>query len=350
MVSMIGRKFNKLTVIEECKERTKNGTKIYKCLCDCGNYTNVIGTQLRNGMTKSCGCLRVEISGQNNTAHRKTNTRLYNIYRGMIQRCYNKNNKDYKYYGQCGVSVYGDWRNDFMSFYNWSMNNGYKDNLTIDRIDVNGNYEPNNCRWVSQYEQQNNRTNNLIVFYNNKKQTLTKWIKELNLKNSYSTIYKRLVNCGYDVYDAFYKQQYEYRCKEKAIENKLRKWLVSKGIYAFGVLKQNKTVPDIGYHHKVFNGGYMSTSGIPDLSITIHGIDIRIECKQEKGLLSIQQKRILEQIINSGGYGFILKPSNYDDVVCFLQAVINYDYESIDAMYQILLYQTYELINARDRK
>lgn len=301
-------------------------------------------------MTKSCGCLRVEVSGQNNTTHRKTNTRLYNIYRGMIQRCYNKNNKDYKYYGQCGISVYGNWRNDFMNFYNWSMSNGYKKGLTIDRIDVNGNYEPNNCRWVSQYEQQNNRTNNLIVFYNNKKQTLTKWIKELNLKNSYSTIYKRLVKYGYDVYDAFYTQQYEYRCKEKAIENKLRKWLASKGIYAFGVLKQNKTVPEIGYHHKIFNGGYMCTVGVPDLSITIHSIDIRIECKQEKGLLSIQQKRILEQIINSGGYGFILKPSNYDDVICFLQAVINHDYDSMNAMYQILLYQTYELINARDRK
>ena len=94
----------------------------------------------------------------------------------------------------------------------------------------------------------------------------------------------------------------------------------------------------------------MCTSGVPDLSVTIHGIDIRIECKQEKGLLSIQQKRILEQIINSGGYGFILKPSNYDDVICFLQAVINYDYESMEAMYQILLYQTYDLINARGRK
>ena len=347
---MIGKRFNQLTVIEECKERTKNGTKIYKCLCDCGNYTNVIGTQLRNGKTKSCGCLRVSISGQNNATHRKTHTRLYNIYKGMIRRCYNKNDKDYPNYGGRGITVCNEWRNDFMSFYNWAMVNGYDDNLTIDRIDVNWNYEPSNCRWITQYEQQNNRTNNLIVFYNGKKQTLTKWIKELGLKNSYSTISKRLMNYGYDVYDAFYTPPYEYRCKEKAIENKLRKWLASKGIYAFGVLKQNKTVPDIGYHHKIFNGGYMCTVGVPDLSVTIHSIDIRIECKQEKGLLSIQQKRILEQIINSGGYGFILKPSNYDDVIGFLQAVIDYDYDSMEGIYQVLLYQTYELINARDRK
>ena len=347
---MIGKKFNKLTVIEECKERTKNGTKIYKCLCDCGNYTNVIGTQLRNGKTKSCGCLRVTISGQNHATHRKTHTRLYNIYKGMVRRCYNKNDKDYKHYGEREIKMCDEWLNDFMAFYNWSMSHGYNDNLTIDRIDVNGNYEPNNCRWATQYEQQTNRSDNLIVYYNNKKQTITKWIKELNLKNSYSTIRKRLVNYGYDVHDAFYAPKYEYRGKEKVIENKLRKWLASKGIYAFGILKQNKTVPDIGYHHKVFNGGYMSIAGVPDLSVTIHSIDIRIECKQENGLLSIQQKRILEQIINSGGYGFILKPSNYDDVICFLDAIINYDYECMSGMYQVLLCQTYELINSRDRK
>lgn len=349
-INMIGQKFGKLTVLEECEERTKNGTKIYKCHCDCGNYINVIGTNLRNGQTKSCGCLRVEISGQNNTTHGKTNTRLYNIYRKMIHRCYNKNAKDYKYYGGRGIKVYKEWRNDFMAFYNWSMNHGYDNTLTIDRINSNGNYEPSNCRWVSLYEQENNKTNNILVCYNNKKQTITKWIKDLKLKNSYSTIHTRIVKYGYDVEDAFYTPKYELRCKEKAVENNLRKWLASKGIYAFGVLKQNKTVPDIGYHHKLFNGGYMCTSGVPDLSVTIHSIDIRIECKQEKGLLSIQQKRILEQIINSGGYGFILKPSNYNDVISFLQAVIDHDYDGMIAMYQILLYQTYELINARSRK
>ena len=339
-----------LTVIEECKERTKNGTKKYKCLCDCGNYTTVIGTQLRNGTTKSCGCLRSTISGQNNTTHGKTKTRLYNIYSKMLQRCYNTNNKDYSNYGKRGIIVYNEWLNNFMTFYNWSIENGYKDNLTLDRIDVNGNYEPTNCRWATVFEQQNNKRNNLIIYYNGEKKSLSEWIKKLNLKNSYSTIHKRITEYGYDVDDAFYTSKYEYRSKEKAIENKLRKWLASNGIYAFGVLKQNKIVPEIGYHHKLFNGGYMCTVGVPDLSVTIHSIDIRIECKQENGLLSVQQKRILEQIINSGGYGFILKPSNYNDVICFLQAIIDHDDITKKAMYQVLLCQTYELINARDRK
>ena len=343
---MIGQKFGRLKVIKELSER-KNGGKVYKCLCDCGNYTDVRGSFLRNGKTKSCGCLM----NDTNTKHSKYNTRIYNIYYGIIQRCYNKNDKyHYPHYGGRGIKMCDEWLNDFMNFYKWAMDNGYKDNLTIDRIDNDGNYEPNNCRWTTTYEQNKNRSCSLLVTYKGKTKTITEWIKTLKLDVPYITINKRLLKYGYSVEEAFYTPKHEYKSKEKAIENKLRKWLANKGIYAFGVLKQNKTVQDIGYHHKVFNGGYMCTSGVPDLSVTIHAIDIRIECKQEKGLLSIQQKRILKQIIDSGGYGFILKPSNYDDVICFLQAVIDYDDETKKAMYHVLLCQTYELINARDRK
>lgn len=281
----------------------------------------------------------------------KYGTRLHNIYCCIIQRCYNINDTNhYPNYGGRGIKMCDEWRNDFQAFYKWSMNNGYQDNLTIDRINNDGNYEPSNCRWVTTYEQNKNRSNSILVHYKNETKSITEWIKELNLSVPYITINKRLLTYGYSVDEAFYTPTHQYKEKEKAIENKLRKWLVSKGIYAFGVLKQNKTVPDIGYHHKLFNGGYMCTVGVPDLSVTIHSIDIRIECKQETGLLSIQQKRILEQIINSGGYGFILKPSNYDDVICFLQAIIDNNYEIMAAMYQVLLCQTYELINGKDRK
>lgn len=346
VIDMISKKFGRLTVIEELQER-KNGMIVYKCKCDCGKYTNVRGVQLRNGTIKSCGCLNHEKI----TKHGKYNTRLYNIYRSMITRCYNKHDKQhYKYYGGRGVKVCDEWLNDFMTFYDWAMSNGYRDNLTIDRIDVNGNYEPNNCRWITTYEQNKNRRCSIKIHYKGEIKSISEWIKTLNLDVPYITINKRLLEYGYSVEDAFYTPKYEYKCKEKSIENKLRKWLASKGVYAFGVLKQHKTVPDIGYHHKLFNGGYMCTSGVPDLSVTIHSIDIRIECKQEKGLLSCQQKRILEQIINSGGYGFILKPSNYNDVICFLQAIIDHDNETKKAMYQVLLSQTYELIDARDRK
>lgn len=344
-MQMIGQKFGRLTVIEELPER-KKGLIAYKCRCDCGRYTNAIGRELRRGHTKSCGCLVRDTI----TKHGKCDTRLYNIYQNMLNRCYNKNAPRYDDCGGRGIKVCDEWRNDFMNFYNWSMNNGYKENLTIDRINNDDNYGPSNCRWLTLYEQSQNRRNTLNVHYHNKVQSLSKWIDELNLSVTRSTIYNRLIKLGWNIEDAFYTPNIEYKQKEKSIENKLRKWLAKNGIYALGVLKQNKTVPDIGYHQKVFNGGYMTTPGIPDLSITIHSIDIRIECKQETGLLSAQQKHILQQIINSGGYGFILKPSNYDDVICFLQAIIDHDDETKKAMYQVLLGQTYELINARNRK
>lgn len=343
---MIGQKFGRLTVIEELPERNKQGLIVYKCQCDCGQYTNVIGRELRRGHTKSCGCLVRDTI----TKHDKCDTRLYKIYRNILSRCYNKNHNRYKDWGGRGIKVCSAWLNDFMSFYNWAMDNGYKENLTIDRINNDGNYEPDNCRWRTSYDQANNRRNTLNIHYHNKVQSLSKWMDELNLTIDRTAIYNRLVKYGWDVEDAFYTPKLDHKCREKAIENKLRKWLANKGVYAFGVLKQNKTVPDIGYHQKVFNGGYMCTPGVPDLAITIHSIDIRIECKQENGLLSVQQKHILKQIIDSGGYGFILKPSNYDDVTCFLQAIIDHDNETKKAMYQVLLGQTYELIEGRDRK
>ena len=102
-------------------------------------------------------------------------------------RCYNKNNPRYKDYGGRGITICDEWLNDFMNFYNWAMTNGYKENLTIDRIDVNGNYEPNNCRWVTPKIQSNNKRNNIIVKYNNEKMTLKQWSELLNL--NYKMVY-----------------------------------------------------------------------------------------------------------------------------------------------------------------
>lgn len=283
--------------------------------------------------------------------HGMSDTRLYRCYHGMITRCYNPHNEnERKHYYDRGITVCDEWLNDNKTFFDWALANGYADNLTIDRIDNDKGYSPENCRWISHYKQQLNKSGTIRVNYKGKTQSIPEWIKELNLQVSRKTINSRLIDLGWNVEDAFFSKDHTRACKEKLIENKLRKWLASKGIYALGIEKQRKTVDDIGYHQKVFNGGYMCTPGIPDLSITIHGIDIRIECKQETGLLSIQQKRILKQILNSGGYGFILKPSNYDDVVCFLNAIIEHDDETRDAMYQVLASQTYCLINERDRK
>ena len=117
-----------------------------------------------------------------NKKHGLSNTRIFNIWNNMQQRCYNPNNPRFSYYGARGITICDEWKNDFKSFYDWSMENGYQDNLTIDRIDVNGDYEPSNCRWCTMEQQSNNRRNNHYITYNNKKQTLTEWCNELNIK------------------------------------------------------------------------------------------------------------------------------------------------------------------------
>ena len=189
--NMIGKKFGRLTVLEECKERSIRGYKLYKCQCDCGNICYVAGIRLRNKETKSCGCLK----------HGKSTTKIYKVYSHMKARCYNKNNKDYKYYGGRGITICDEWLNDFMSFYDWAYENGYDDNLTIDRIDVNGNYEPNNCRWIDMKQQCNNRRSCVYLAYNGKTQSLMEWARELNV--NYDMLRQRK-NRGWSIHDILF--------------------------------------------------------------------------------------------------------------------------------------------------
>ena len=133
---------------------------------------------MRHGNTKSCGCQR----RNKFRTHGKSNTRLYEIWTDMKQRCLNSNQKTYKYYGGRGITICQEWINDFMSFYDWSLENGYQDKLTIDRIDVNGGYEPNNCRWVTMETQLRNTRRNHFVEINGESHTIAEWarIYEIN--------------------------------------------------------------------------------------------------------------------------------------------------------------------------
>lgn len=183
---MIGKKFGMLTVLEECEERTKHNQKIYKCQCDCGNITNVRGYKLRSGYTKSCGCLRHKPYA---IKHGKRHTRLYTIWLNMNNRCCNKNAKRYDDYGARGIMVCDEWQADFMNFYNWAMDNGYRDDLTIDRIDNDKGYSPVNCRWATIKEQANNTRSNVLLTYEGKTQTMMQWSEELGIP--YGTIKTR---------------------------------------------------------------------------------------------------------------------------------------------------------------
>lgn len=149
-----GQRFGRLVVIRISEDRTKGGHILWLCICDCNNITKVSGNDLKRGRTQSCGCLQKERTIEHSIQHgdSKPPTRLYVIWRGMRKRCHDSKDKNYEYYGGKGIVVCKEWKNNYLSFKKWSLNNGYTDNLTIDRINHDGNYEPSNCQWITASE------------------------------------------------------------------------------------------------------------------------------------------------------------------------------------------------------
>ena len=186
--NIVGQKFGRLTVIKYLY--SKKHKPYWLCQCDCGNEYVACSGALRDGNTRSCGCLAKESFREmikNNIKHGMSESKIYYIYKGMKQRCYNPTGTNYKNYGGRGIKVCDEWLGEhgFENFYKWAIDNGYKDlphkQCTIDRIDVNGNYEPNNCKWSNAVEQANNTRRNVNINFNGKTQTLTRWCRELDL-------------------------------------------------------------------------------------------------------------------------------------------------------------------------
>ena len=205
-LNLINHKFGRLTVISQ--EKSKGGKTIWKCLCDCGNITTVTSTNLTCGKINSCGCLRKEQITNRNTTHNLTKTQIYKVWKSIKQRCYNKKLPCYKNYGGRGIFVCKEWKDNFESFYKWSMENGYFEDkgeyktnlLTIDRIDNNKDYSPQNCRWVDRKIQARNKRGVRNIYYNGEELCLSEWCEMLNL--NYRTIIGRLSR-GWSVEKSF---------------------------------------------------------------------------------------------------------------------------------------------------
>lgn len=162
LIDLTGQRFGRLTVIMR-EGRDSNGSATWFCKCDCGSACVVRGTSLMRGYTNSCGCLHREFAGNNLSTHRKSKIRLHTVWKSMKTRCYNPHSNYYRRYGGRGITICNEWKDDFQAFYDWAMANGYDENAprgkcTIDRIDNDKGYSPDNCRWVDMKTQISNRS------------------------------------------------------------------------------------------------------------------------------------------------------------------------------------------------
>ena len=188
---LTGSKIGSVTVLEQTSKRIR-GYIVYKCKCErCGKIfeqnSHYLSNRKKQNKETSCGCyLKTGHLYKNGLR----NTRLYTTYTNMKQRCNNKNCSAYKNYGARGITVCKKWDNDFLSFYNWALSNGYNDNLTLDRIDNDKGYCPSNCRWVDMSVQGNNKRNNVLLEADNEEKTFRELCNDYNI--AYSTLYTRI--------------------------------------------------------------------------------------------------------------------------------------------------------------
>lgn len=206
--NLSGKKFGRLTAIKRIEDKIYGKRKFIQwlCVCDCDNHTeiSVLADSLVSGNTTSCGCYQLEIQKRKdnkNIKHGLSRSRIYNIYYKMIYRC--NNSKDYF---DRGISICEHWENKidgFENFYLWSINNGYSKNLSIDRIDNNGNYCPENCRWTTMKTQENNRRDNIFIEHDGITKTISQWAEYYDIPAS--TVFYRLYHGYFDFEDLFKK-------------------------------------------------------------------------------------------------------------------------------------------------
>lgn len=201
LIDLTGQRFGKLIVLRRAENYVRsNGHKesTWVCCCECGNEITVTRTNLKRA--RSCGCSKGKYISDSKITHGMSNSRLYRIWQNMKNRCYNPNVDRYDRYGGRGITVCEKWRDSFEAFYKWAIDNGYSDELSIDRKDVNGNYTPDNCRWISMDKQADNKLNSRIFEYNGEAHTVSEWSKILGI--SRDIIWNRIKR-GWDIERVF---------------------------------------------------------------------------------------------------------------------------------------------------
>lgn len=193
----VGRKYGMLTVTEYSHSDSK-GHSYWKCVCDCGNETVARGAHLKVGNIKTCGC-----AGSRKT-HGLAGTRLYHIWYGMKARCNNPKSPSYKMYGGRGITVCDEWMGGFEPFSRWALENGYAENLSLDRIDNSKGYSPSNCRWATAREQANNTRRNRFVTSGGETLSVTEWSRRTGIKQT--TLSRRIHSDKWSVEDALTKE------------------------------------------------------------------------------------------------------------------------------------------------
>ncbi|NCC68647.1 MAG: hypothetical protein EOM14_10745 [Clostridia bacterium] len=195
-LDLVGQTFGRLTVVQR-GENDRFGKARWICRCECGNEKVINSRTLMSGDTRSCGCLRAEMLKSIATTHGESASRLYSIWEGMKGRCYYPKHQRYARYGGRGITVCDEWLDKFEQFRDWALSHGYRDDLSIDRIDNDGNYEPSNCRWATNDEQMSNTSRSLLITYNGQTMTASHWAEAVGI--SYTTLISRITELGWSM-------------------------------------------------------------------------------------------------------------------------------------------------------
>lgn len=199
----VGARFGRLTVVSS-SESDSNGHSRWLCECDCGKRIVAYGTNLKRGLTTSCGCRRTEVTSKREKTHGMYGTPLYHSWSGMLQRCKNPNDKLYHRYGGRGIKVCDEW-NDFENFHRWAVENGYESGLTIDRINNDDGYYPENCRWADRITQGNNTSQNHRVTYHGISKTIAEWARLFGL--DYDVLYRRIAKNDMQDFENYFAKE-----------------------------------------------------------------------------------------------------------------------------------------------